>query len=306
VIWWFVFTYYNFINKKHMDNNVQLDIATMALKGRRYTEAETIYMKIATESNSAEGWLGMAICKLYQLSEGRTMEEVIFCSNKAKSIAPDNASDIDEQLMANTLLVLKTYALIIEQAAVQHQVAKKQAQTAALMAGISLIAGMNSRSTFGTVASLAGTGAGVGIAVDSLNKMGNYEQLLRSVLNKSNEAYLSVKQNVDVASQTYIQFEAGVSNIIKFIENALLSLSSTNNKTNRKSASGLTKYLMLNASTSDKIKLIPALFGVHKFKEGKIVIGILYLITFGGYGVLWYLDSIKMLNGEYTGTSLLD
>ena len=40
--------------------------------------------------------------------------------------------------------------------------AKKAAQAGALIAGVSLIAGANSNRAFGTIASLAGTGAGVG------------------------------------------------------------------------------------------------------------------------------------------------
>ena len=40
-----------------MENqNVQMDLATMALKGKRYNEAESIYMQIATQNNSSEAW----------------------------------------------------------------------------------------------------------------------------------------------------------------------------------------------------------------------------------------------------------
>jgi hypothetical protein len=37
-----------------MENNAQLDFATLALKGRRYQEAENIYMQLATNNNSSE------------------------------------------------------------------------------------------------------------------------------------------------------------------------------------------------------------------------------------------------------------
>ena len=37
-----------------MENqNVQMDLATMALKGKRYTQAESIYMQMATQENSS-------------------------------------------------------------------------------------------------------------------------------------------------------------------------------------------------------------------------------------------------------------
>jgi hypothetical protein len=54
-----------------MENNTQLDFATLALKGKRYQEAENIYMQLANNNNSCEAWLGIGVCKLYQLTEGK-------------------------------------------------------------------------------------------------------------------------------------------------------------------------------------------------------------------------------------------
>ncbi len=65
------------------------------------------------------------------------------------------------------------------------------------------------------------------------------------------------------------------------------------------------KYLMLNTTTSDRIKLIQTYFGIHKFREGNSKLGLLYLFTFGGCGILAYLDSVKMVNDEYDGHNLL-
>jgi len=63
----------------YMENtNPKFDIALLALKGKRYAEAEEIYLKIATEENSAEAWVGLGFCKLNQLAEGRSMDEVSF------------------------------------------------------------------------------------------------------------------------------------------------------------------------------------------------------------------------------------
>lgn len=36
-------------------------------------------------------------------------------------------------------------------------------------------------------------------------------------------------------------------------------------------------------------------FGVHKFYEGKIGMGILYLVTFGLFGIGWIIDCIVLL-----------
>ena len=115
-----------------MENNLQLDLATLALKGKRYQEAESVYMQIATQNNAPEAWVGLGVCKLYQLSEGRTMDEIIFCFNKAFQILPEEKRDIEIQLLSNATIVLQTYAKIIENAAIKHQQAKKAAQSARL------------------------------------------------------------------------------------------------------------------------------------------------------------------------------
>lgn len=39
-------------------------------------------------------------------------------------------------------------------------------------------------------------------------------------------------------------------------------------------------------------------FGVHKFYEGKIGMGILYIFTFGLFGIGTYIDLIKLLTGN--------
>lgn len=283
----------------------QLDFATLALKGKRYQEAEKIYMELAVNENSAEAWLGIGICKLYQLTESKTIEEVIFCFIKSAAIAPASKAELEEQLMMHTLLVLNTYARLIEAAAKKHQEAKKTAQTAALLTGLSIVAGLNSSSTFGTVASLAGTGAGVGVAVDSLNSMNDYQSLINTVLNKCDEANKGVCQFVDRNRSEFVSFQQNVSSIVSFVENAL-SVINQSKKSNRPKATGLNKWLIRNTSPLDNLKLIQAFFGVHKFKEGKILIGALYLIFFGGYGILAYIDSVKMANDEYDGYKLLN
>ena len=36
-------------------------------------------------------------------------------------------------------------------------------------------------------------------------------------------------------------------------------------------------------------------FGAHKFYEGKILLGIVYLFTFGLFGIGWFIDCILLL-----------
>lgn len=52
------------------------------------------------------------------------------------------------------------------------------------------------------------------------------------------------------------------------------------------------------------ICLFLGMFGVHKFRERKIVIGILYLCTGGLFGIGWLVDSIRYFNAAITGGSI--
>jgi TM2 domain-containing membrane protein YozV len=63
---------------------------------------------------------------------------------------------------------------------------------------------------------------------------------------------------------------------------------------------------MANASMSDK-RILPAfllcfffgVFGVHRFYAGKVLTGILQLVTIGGLGIWWLVDLILILTGSF-------
>lgn len=204
-----------------MENqSVQLDLATMALKGKRYNEAETIYMQIATQHNSAEAWVGMGICKLYQLAEGRTMDEVVFCLDKAKMLNPAYSAEIENQLIINCQILLNAYMGVFEQALAKHKELKKQAMTGAIIAGVSMAVGSNSKSAFGTISSLAGTGAGIGVAVDALNKIDSLNELKSFILSKCDEINNTLMISVDKSNPTFIQYNT-------FVERLVLSVKSS-------------------------------------------------------------------------------
>ena len=71
------------------------------------------------------------------------------------------------------------------------------------------------------------------------------------------------------------------------------SNSNINNNTNRNKASyhGGAK----NKSVALRLCLFLGFFGIHKFYEGKILLGIVYLCTFGLFGIGWFVDCISLL-----------
>lgn len=52
------------------------------------------------------------------------------------------------------------------------------------------------------------------------------------------------------------------------------------------------------------ICLFLGMFGVHKFREKKIGIGILYLCTMGLFGIGWFIDCIRYLMAALRGEKL--
>ena len=197
-----------------MSSSVQLDFATMALKGKRYEEAENIYMQIATQESSAEAWTGLGICKLYQLASGRTVDEAVFCFEKARQISPSLTNEIENTFIATTDLVIKTYAKLLENATIENNKAKKAATAGLVLAAASAAFGQNSGSAFNTVATLAGAGAGVGIAVDAFSQMGNYEEMVKAIISKSKEAHEGLSNNVDRSRLEYIEYAKNIESLV--------------------------------------------------------------------------------------------
>lgn len=189
--------------------DTRFDLAILALKGKRYQEAETIYTNIATDSNSSEAWIGLGFCKLNQLAEGRTMDEVTYCLNKAISINSTVKEQVEDQLIGSCVVLLSTYSQLYDKAIAKDRELKKKAAIGAFVASVSIISGFSSNSAFGALASAAGTGAGIGIAIDSLEKIkdvGEFQSFLTTICASINQEVLGFVSPSNPKIEDYKKF----------------------------------------------------------------------------------------------------
>jgi len=203
----------------YMENtNPKFDIALLALKGKRYAEAEEIYLKIATEENSAEAWVGLGFCKLNQLAEGRNMDEVSFCLKKAIKIEPNLQHQIESQFIGHCVVLLSAYSLVFDAAIKKDRALKKKAAIGAIVSAVSVYSGLNSKSAFGTIASIAGASAGIGIAIDSLGKIQSVSEFKTYLISVCNSIHNEVKAFVSPSHDKIIEYDNFIKQYINCIQ----------------------------------------------------------------------------------------
>lgn len=79
--------------------------------------------------------------------------------------------------------------------------------------------------------------------------------------------------------------------------NIVINNTNTNSNINKNTnmASGMPGVRSKNKWVSFLLCLFLGYLGAHKFYEGKIGAGILYLLTFGLFGIGWFIDCIALL-----------
>ena len=164
----------------------------MALKAQRYDEATSTYEKILETAYTVDAWTGLAICKLFQIADGRSMEEVLYCIEKARNVEGANNASIDLKLIEYTQIVIiqcAAYAIAAINNAIE---AEKNAKKAALLSIASVaVAGMSNSTG---VKILAGTAAAAsaGVAIGQFGKMTSSKEIGQYAISLLNNIYTSI------------------------------------------------------------------------------------------------------------------
>lgn len=70
-----------------------------------------------------------------------------------------------------------------------------------------------------------------------------------------------------------------------------------------KKVNNVTNYVTVTSNKSKTVALLLCIFlgylGVHQFYVGKVGLGLVYMFTFGLFGIGWMVDVIRILLGSF-------
>ena len=184
------------------------DKAHMALKAQRFEEAQSTYELALQEKYTVKAWVGLGVCKLFQLTEDQTIEEVLFCYDKAKSVDGANKTEIEKHLLEHSILVVYKFADYAISAIKSIKEAEKKAKKAAFISLASFaIGGMSDSNTSKIISSTIGASA-VGVAVGQFAKMKSSKETGIYATEMINNLYENVyKYLVEKSSNLATQFK---------------------------------------------------------------------------------------------------
>ena len=170
-----------------------LDKAFMAVKAQRYDEALQAYEASLDKEHSVEAWTGLGIAKLFQLLDNQTMEEVIFCFQRAKEVKNADCNQIELDLINYSTLVVSqgaNYCVVLLEKIKEAEKAAGKAALATLVSGaISLASDSTKTSVIGGVAA----GAGAGVTAGKLNEISNAQEAGKLTLNMMKSVILGLE-----------------------------------------------------------------------------------------------------------------
>jgi hypothetical protein len=123
----------------------EYDMATMALKGKRFREAEAKFKEVAFRLNTAEAWCGLGVSKYGLIMEEERIEEIFYCFDKAIKADEIHAGAIEALIIESSLeVVRKLYdVLLITQQSIDK--AKTERTIAAISALVGTIMTLDDR-----------------------------------------------------------------------------------------------------------------------------------------------------------------
>jgi tetratricopeptide (TPR) repeat protein len=136
-------------------SEVEYDLATLELKGRRFKQAGDQFMELVLKTQSTEAWCGLGLSRLGLILEDTTLEEVFFCFNKAKAAGPDKTAEIEYLvLQTSTEAIGHLYQLYVD--AIFRSRAANFRRTMAMVttaaSGIMAVNAANSNRIMGSIA----------------------------------------------------------------------------------------------------------------------------------------------------------
>ena len=259
------------------------ELAIIAIKGGRYPEAENIFNTEIQTKPSSHSYFGLGVCKLNMLlNVNRTVDEVIYCFEKSISLCDEGKikEEMEKQITTYISTVLTQFKELYSKL---EEEKKKQANAAllgaALTIGAAAVGSSKNSNAFTQIASLAAAGAGVGISLDGLNKLGKIPEIQKYILECSNK--LTNKFSAITSSEENKR-------LLETTNNELLSSVQEKQQTAK-----------VNAEKNTLMGL--ALIGCHYFYFNNYTKGILFICSAGGFGFWTIMDLIKIYKGEFTG-----
>ncbi len=134
----------------------EIDMATMALKGRRFREAEEKFKDLAMRANTVEAWCGLGISKFGLIMEDVTIDEVFYCFDKAKGIDKTKEAELETVVIETSIDVIKNLydVILLTQQSIENAETERGKAAIATLAGTMMTIRNNKEGrVFGSIAS---------------------------------------------------------------------------------------------------------------------------------------------------------
>ncbi len=182
-----------------MLDDLELYLASSSLKRKKYSAARELYLRVNARNETAEAWLGMSFCKLYQLAEGLKIDGVIECFKKAKLINPTLQTTIEDAFIKRCQIVKIAYVNFYNEALKQQIKENKKVTATLLLTGGQPQEETSDNKEFRSFVELGNKGDGVA----NFDLTVGMDRFLEEILLKFNEIDNAVRMNVDKASKAF-------------------------------------------------------------------------------------------------------